>query len=290
MIEYESDDSGRGEHTSFQNECSEPDPTPGAVFDPCELDVFIAEVHRRYRADEVSAFSESGIPAFFATRHRGLFRRVLAIASGVLAFSVGMVLVMGLSGVGQPTGVTSVSILFVVGGVFVIAVASWMLAMRLMPDRPILLHLNLDPDAPDAIIAPVSRYRWGRAKLAVIGDDQLPLGHLIREDDSKFSWTATYTNRLISFRLSGQRRSPVGFIFLSFLIPPVGWALLISRLASRSSTALTVLNGTGNMRYGTIRPSGGLKGQMLIDMTDDPSRYAHRPLIIAAALAAVLHR
>jgi hypothetical protein len=259
-------------------------------FDPCDLDVFIAEIHRRYRADEVTAFSEHGIPAFFATRQRYLFGRTLAVASGVLAFSVGMSLLTVFSGVGQNSGVTGVSVAFMVGGVFAIVVASWMLAMRLTPHRPILMHLNLDPDAPDAIIAPISRYRWGRTRLAVIGRDQQPLGYLIREDDSKYSWTATHPNRLISFRLSGQRGSPVGLIFLSFLIPPVGWALMISRLATRSSTALTVVNGTGKMRYGTIRPSGGLKGEMLIDMTDDPSRYAHRPLLLAAALVAVMHR
>lgn len=294
--DYSSDTAqGSDAHASSQTELSEAyapdlDPIPETDFDPCELNIFIAEVQRRYRADEVTAFSENGIPAFFATRQRGLLRRVLAIASGVLAFTVGMVLLMGFSGVGQPTGVTSVSIAIVVGGLFAIAVGSWMLAMRLMPDRPILLHLNLDPDAPDAIIAPVSRYRWGHARLAVVDHEDRPLGYLIREDDSKFSWTATYPNRLVSFRLSGRRGGSVGLIFLSFLIPPVGWALMISRLASRSSVALTVLNGTGKMRYGIIHPTGGLKGNILIDMTDDPSHYAHRPLLIAAALAAVLYR
>lgn len=265
------------------------DHEPEADFDPCDLDILIAEVRRRYRADEVTGFSEQGIPAFFATRHRGLLSRLLALGAGVLFFSVGMILLVGASGIMQPSGVTGLSMTIFVGGMFPLVVGSWMLTMRLTPDRPILLHLRLDPDAPDAIIAPTNRYRWGRTKLSVMHREHGLQGFLVKEDNSKYSWSATYPNRSVSFRVSSQPGSGASLILLSFLIPPLGWVLTIARLASRSGATRAVLSRKGRIQYGYIQPGQGRKATMLIDMSDDPSRHADRPLLIAAALVVAMY-
>jgi hypothetical protein len=258
-------------------------------FDPCDSDFFIGEVLRRFRRDEVAGFTEHGIPAFFATRERRLPQRIFAMVLGYLTFMAGLTLVGGITGVFGTGSITGYSIGFFIAGVVASVVAGWMMAQWVMPMRPILLHFNLDPERPDIGIGPVKRIWFGRPVLAVVDRERGLIGYLVKEDSSKYCWSAAYPSRLISFRVAKKPGSSAGLIFFSFLFPPVGWVLMAYRISGRFNTAIAVVNGSGKKRYGSIRPSRGLRGDLTIDMSDDPYRSADRLLVIAAGLAVAMH-
>lgn len=258
-------------------------------FDPSEFDWFMGEVKRGVFKDEVTGFTEHGIPAFFARRERLLAQRLFAAVLGYLAFTAGVILVGGITGVFGTGSITGYSIGFFIAGVIASVVGAWMLTMRIMPIRPIVLHFNLDPDRPDVGIGPVKRVRFGRPVLAIVDRQHGLIGYLVKEDGSKYCWSAAYPNRLINFRVTKKPGSSAALIFFSFLFPPIGWILMAYRISGRFNTALAVVNGSGNPRYGSIRPSRGLRGELILDLNDDPHRYADRLLIIAAGLAVTMH-
>jgi len=258
-------------------------------FDPCDSDFFTGEVLRRFHRDEIAGFTEHGIPAFFATRERRWTQRLFAAALGYLAFMAGVILVGGITGVFGTGSVTGNSIVIFIAGVVGSVVAGWTLAMWMMPMRPILLHFNLDPDRPDVGIGPIKRVRFGRPVLAIVDRERGLIGYLVKEDGSKYCWSAAYPNRHINFRVTKKPGSSAGLIFFSFLFPPIGWALMAYRLSGRFNTALAVVNGSGKAGYGSIRPSRGLRGDLTIDMSDDSHRSADRLLVIAAGLAVAMY-
>lgn len=258
-------------------------------FDPYDFDWIVGEVKRRPGFDEVVAYYENGIPAFLAKRERKAMRRLMVLGAFGVVFTAAMFVFGGISNLFGSSGSTGASVWIFALGLFVSAVVAWLLAVRIMPQRPILVHLHLDPDEPDIAIAPTSRYRWGRAVLSVVERERGLVGYLVQEDNTKFSWSATYPNRLLNFRIAKRPGTSGGMVFLAFLFPPVGWALLLHKLSVRSGGPLAVLSGTGKLRYGSINPVRGLGGEIVIDVGDDPERYAERVMVMAAALALVMH-
>ena len=267
-------------------------------FDPFDFDGFVARVRRRYAADLIEASHADGDRVFAAARTRNLLGRSGALALGVLLFQALMVLVGWLSGMFTTGQMAPWSVWVFIMGLVLAAVIGWMVAMRAMPVRALVLRCDPERDGeqPDLAVVPVSRYRITSQTLAVIipgdpmsGTESVALGFLRRDHRKGFGWTAMDEIGRPLFHIERRPGPTMGVTIFSILVPLIGIFIAISMLAGSRHRPLAIVSGDTKLRFGAIVHRATPLGNLIVDLTNDPERYADRRVATAAALVAVLY-